>query len=647
MRALVIGALLLRTLHAQDFSATSDDSTAVAEPAPLLTPGPDEPAEADIVSATSDVAIGDSGAGATASGDAGSADLPVGTADVIVEPTPTGSDFVWPTAEGDISTESSSFVDAEATSTDDLSSMPTPNTDAVAGGEVATTTDDFISGSEPTTTDDAGFDTQTTETPVIPDFGSDVTKSDVGFGAQDATDDFQWADTATATNDQSTDTATTTDDSSSPTDYVSPSNDDMSNSDTTTDNYDSGEASSTAEADASAATDSSSDYFGSAAFPGFGATATDDAVGSAEATGTPGNGSDVSQPFQLGNDASVTLDPAVTPTVGLSVPDVTLGASNGSSAAGVGAQGVSAASPQSGGSDWSGEDAGNYDGQDYGDDGSQNNEECPASCYDSSSTGDDADSLEAEDDGSGDYRLIKKFFGRFRRRQNTPSSGGFASFQWPTKKQVTNSEDCNPDIPAWLYQSTGRTPTPCKPKCPASCYASSSSDAPTESSAPTSSADSTDTDGSSNSDDSDGTSGAQDDSEDPIDSDGSMDTDASPVIIAAGPTPTTFATSASPAASPAGFTGATLDTICPKTCTASNPATNKCDITSSCTTTGGANTYCACRAGFRPSEWNAKDISKMFKVSTQPYVYIAEGVVCDMVCSDLTCSEVLVRPACA
>jgi hypothetical protein len=645
MKALVIGALLLRTLHAQDFSATSDDSTAVAEPAPLLTPGPDAPAEADIVSATSDAAIGDSGAGATASGDAdseatvgadaGLADLPVGTADVIVEPTPTGSDFVWPTAEADANTENSDFVNAEATSTDDLSFSPL-GTDVPAGDEAATTTNEFTSGPESTTTDDIGFDTQATEGPVIPDFGSDASASDAGFGAQDATDDFQWADAATATNDPST-----------PTDFVSPSNDGMNNSDTTTDNFDFGEATSTADADVSAATDGSSDDSGSAVFPGFGMTTTDGGVGSAEATGIPDDGSAISQPVQPGDDASATFDSAVTPTIGLSGPDVTLGASNGSSAAGVGSQGVSAASPQSGDSDWSGEDAGHYDGQDYGDDGSQDNEECPASCYDSSSTGDDADTLEAEDDGSGDYRLIKKFFSRFRRRQNTPSSGGFASFQWPTKKQATNTQDCNPDIPAWLYQSTGRTPTPCKPKCPASCYASSGSDAPTESDVPTSSAESTDSDGSSDSDDSDGTSGAQDVSQDPIDSDGGMDTDASPVVIAAGPTPTTFATSASPAASPAGFTGTTLDTICPKTCTASNPATNKCDITSSCTTTGGANTYCACRAGFRPSAWDAKDISKMFKVSTQPYVYIAEGVVCDMVCSDLTCSEVLVRPTCA
>lgn len=663
MKALVIGALLLRTLHAQDCSATSDDSTAVAESAPLLTPGPDAPAESDIVSASSDratddsavaTASGDADIEATAGADAGSMDLPVGTADIIVEPTPTESDFVWPIAEGGASDSTSDFVDTAATSTDDLSSSPTDGADAAAGDESVTATDDLSSGAEATTMEDAGFDTQATDAPVVPDFASDASSSDAGFGAQDATDDFHWADATTATDDLSAATATATDESSVPTDFVSPS-DDGTSSNTATESFDlTGEVPTTADADAAAATDGSSDDSSSAAFPDFGATATDGGVGSAEATGTAEDGSDNSQPSQPGDNASAT------PTDGVSAPDVTLGASNRSSVAGVGADGVSVASPQEGGSVWSGENTGNYDGQDYGDDGSDPNEECPASCYDS--TGDDTTSLPAEYDGSGDDSIIKRFLSRFRRRQTMPSSGGFASFQWPTKKQTTSTQatqDCNPDIPDGLYQATGGTPTPCKPKCPASCYASSSSDAPAASDTPTSSDESNDDDGlsddgSSDTDDGDDTSGSQEYiSEDPVDDDGNVDdtgdidTDADPAVIAAGPTPTTFATSTSPAASPAGFTGSSLDTICPKTCTTSNPATNKCDDTTSCTSTGGANTYCACRAGFKPSAWNPKDISKMFKAPGQPFVYIAEGVVCDMVCSDLTCSEVFVRPACA
>ncbi|KAF1830526.1 hypothetical protein BDW02DRAFT_572930 [Decorospora gaudefroyi] len=96
------------------------------------------------------------------------------------------------------------------------------------------------------------------------------------------------------------------------------------------------------------------------------------------------------------------------------------------------------------------------------------------------------------------------------------------------------------------------------------------------------------------------------------------------------------------------WTGDTIAGICPKTCNPFYPNLNFCDITTSCTTTGGPNNryYCACRAGYRSSKWNPKDFSKQFHVPGQPYVYVAAGVVCDEVCVDQTCAAVLVRPKC-
>jgi hypothetical protein len=107
--------------------------------------------------------------------------------------------------------------------------------------------------------------------------------------------------------------------------------------------------------------------------------------------------------------------------------------------------------------------------------------------------------------------------------------------------------------------------------------------------------------------------------------------------------PTTLVTSVTAG----GYTGDSFDSLCPKTCNPFDPAANKCDITTSCTTTGNGKYYCACRAGFMASAWNPKDFSKQFKFAGQPYVYTAEGVVCDKVCSDpLKCDEVMMRPQC-
>ncbi|OSS46743.1 hypothetical protein B5807_08822 [Epicoccum nigrum] len=94
------------------------------------------------------------------------------------------------------------------------------------------------------------------------------------------------------------------------------------------------------------------------------------------------------------------------------------------------------------------------------------------------------------------------------------------------------------------------------------------------------------------------------------------------------------------------YTGDSLDTLCPNTCNPFNPTENFCDLSTGCATTGGSKYYCACRAGFRPDNYNAKDFSKLFKVAGQPYVYVAGSTSCDTPCDDPSCSEVLERNHC-
>ncbi|KAL5117444.1 hypothetical protein ACEQ8H_004609 [Pleosporales sp. CAS-2024a] len=120
-------------------------------------------------------------------------------------------------------------------------------------------------------------------------------------------------------------------------------------------------------------------------------------------------------------------------------------------------------------------------------------------------------------------------------------------------------------------------------------------------------------------------------------------------------TPTTLATSTKSAdsgsygggsSSEVGYTGDTIASICPKQC---NPTSglNRCDVTTSCTGTGSGRTYCTCRAGYRSSQWNPKDFTKQFKFVGQPFVFVAPGEVCSELCSDQTCSEVIVRQQCS
>jgi hypothetical protein len=115
-------------------------------------------------------------------------------------------------------------------------------------------------------------------------------------------------------------------------------------------------------------------------------------------------------------------------------------------------------------------------------------------------------------------------------------------------------------------------------------------------------------------------------------------------------TPTTMVTAVMPpytyTAPPAkDYTGDILASLRPVACDPS-PLSTKCDISTSCTSTGGPNLHCAYRGGFRSSAWNVKNFSKQFRVPGQPFVYVAPGVVCDKLCDLQYCAEVMERPLC-
>jgi hypothetical protein len=382
--------------------------------------------------------------------------------------------------------------------------------------------------------------------------------------------------------------------------------------------------------------------------------------------------------------SSSTLDPESTSSVDDSLlADVTPNPDNTTDVDGSGSSAVGAA--DDGGNapvSWTGGDTTHYDGEDYGYD-----DECPSYCMENGSEdGSDGSGDDGDYYGDGDAVIdtapfLRRLLNRFRRRQNVPSSnGGFSALQWPgAGKKPTTSEDCK-NLPNWMYEETGRTSEPCKPSCPPHCYSTSPSStsspesspvdswtrsrsawqsSPTPSSysassisdyyvsKPTSSMSgyyiSTPTSDASTPDGAVSTPG-DNDYPYPYGSPASYDSTTTA-------TQTTFVTSVMTSSSPyqtgsPDYTGDTLDSICPKTCNPFDPLANKCDITSSCTTTGNGKYYCACRAGFRASAWNAKDFSKQFKIPSQPYVYGAENMVCDEVCDDIYCSEVLARPQC-
>jgi hypothetical protein len=474
------------------------------------------------------------------------------------------------------------------------------------------------------------------------------------------------------------------------------------------------DATTTADAGAAEATDNFAfpdfDATGGALDPGVGEAAAPDETSTdpfafPEETATPdpstdlpGDGSGVAGDL---NESSSTLPPNATVSLaGLVAPDVTPGTDSGAVAgdsSGLGAQDAGGSS----GSSWTGEDASNYDGQDYGEDDSYSSgyeEECPSYCLKGgdypSSNGDD--SYPADDSDYSDYPMIRRIVRRFTRRQGG-SGGGFAAFQWPSAGKKSG-DDCDDDVPDWLYQSSGKKP--CKPKCPASCYykptAAGYPSKPTDDGYPYEPTDTykgyptrrpwtrtwtppepstTDSYSAEWNDTTETSTSTQTTfvtstmtwepepypypseepypypseepypypseepypypSEEPYPSPDSYPSESYPSDAYS-----------SESADDKDWTGETLATVCPKQCNPFDPAANKCDITSSCTTTGKGKYYCACRAGYRASAWNAKDFSKQFKFEGQPYVYTAEGVVCDKVCSDQTCTDVLSRPLC-
>ncbi|CAO2647386.1 Nn.00g083080.m01.CDS01 [Neocucurbitaria sp. VM-36] len=552
MKAFVFGALLFQTLNAQvsdDTSATPDvpgtDIFDAATPAPLITPGPDAPSEAELLSSEADAGVGvgvDAAAtaqvDATASVDAVAsaatvvadglddlasvissvvspeASLPVGTADVIV----------------DVSTLDTSS-EAEPTPTLDDFTFPSAEVSAGAGLDAAdaTATDDFVVGSEPTPDAFAS----------APDFGAN----------------------ASATAGAGVDAAAASDEPVSP-------------------------------------------------IP-------DATAGDAEATDLPGDGSGLAgAPPQPGvTTESRTITPNATESVGALAdePVVTPGPVSGGSTGG-----AVAAQDYNDNGVYIGGDTGDYDGQDYGYNTEEDDEDCPAYCYDSGNETDPG--VYSEDDptdGNGPARR------RALGARQEPTSGGFAAFDWPD-----DEDEEDDDVPDW---AKGDSPSSQmydpKAPCPAKCYRpkpTSPSPRPTLTRTrrprPTS----------------------------------RPWTRPPPPP----PEPTTFATQTrtrrppppppmtSILTSDLDWTGATLAGVCPKTCNPFNPSLNKCDVTTSCTASGGTNYYCACRAGFKASAWNAKDFSKQFHVDGLPYVFVAPGVVCDKPCDDQTCSDVLTRPKC-
>jgi hypothetical protein len=685
MRFFVFGVLLLQTLNAQSSLSGSGDEivTAVDTPAPLLTPG----AESDLLSSSTDAA-------ATSEIDFDTLDLPTGTADVIVDSSTitSPSDNVLDDSFGGGETPGPGIEMGDLSGLDFPSSSPvlapalTPVSEAAVSAAPApkTAVDDPIRNGfvapVSTSPDEFGLGTPATESV---DVETSATPSAIVDSLEIATDDFD-------------DFATASDDVPEPTDAAT---DPLVFSDVTdTASVRSGFGGAAAP---DAATDDDStlapeiaDLPESEDLPledegGADARdATDDDFALApEITGLPESDDVPLLDEELGSSPTPDLGPTS------SIDDLLIPSPDnntdvdGSVSAALGAVNDGEESPSA----WTGEGTTEYDGQDYGED-----DECPSYCLESGcgddsgdyDDGDDAGDSEGEgegevyddgdseddDEGDDDEPYMWRVLDRFRRRHNVPSSnGGFSALPWPGHGKKPDGDECN-DVPDWLYESRGRRPKPCKPKCPASCYATSPSCAPRSPTPKPSSAKPSDSwsrsrrpwnharptsepyAASSISDDYYGPSTTPNESS--PDSAVSTASDGNDAYVSPDSydstttaTQTTFVTSVITAeswheSSTPDYTGDTLDSVCPKTCNPMDPAANTCDITSSCTTTGNGKYYCACRAGFRADAWNAKDFSKQFKLDSQPYVYTAEGVVCDKVCDDQTCSEVLSRPQC-
>jgi hypothetical protein len=620
MKIFVFGALLLQTLNAQTDGTVTTDAVAVddgtatssASMAPLITPGTDAPAEAELLGSSTDSAT-------SSTVEIDTLDLPAGTADVILN-TPV---------------------------------TPTSTDDASSAGQTAGPVDDTSEFTFPTAVDAPA---DVTPTPISEN--TDVAPTPTDFVEPDATAD----SSATSSNPSELVDGSTT--SSTIQEIPGPTEAPTATNDFVVPDFD---ATPAANPDASSM----------AVEP----DTTDDATAVApEATDLPGNGSG------LGDDPTLPEESPSSSSSDIAFlgPDVTP-ASAASEPTGVGA--ADDADGNSPNDESSGPDTTHYDGQDNGDD-----DECPSYCMEDGGDYDESDSDNTPDTPSRKLR---------RRRLNVPSSnGGFAAFQWGG--DATGTEDCADDVPDWLYEASGRQPVACKPKCPASCYASkptgyaaqptptndgynpyTTDDATTADDYSSHSSHKTDTSTTDYSDytttepykayatpdlpttdDTDSTTTSTTTTFTATTSTATTSTATTSTAIsstaitstATTSTATTFVTStkteepaqaySGSSAPDADYTGDTLDSVCPKQCNPFDPAQNKCDITTSCTTTGNNKYFCACRAGYRSSEWNEKDFSKQFKFDSQPYVYTAEGVVCDQLCSDQTCSEVIARPQC-
>ncbi|PSN74380.1 hypothetical protein BS50DRAFT_581199 [Corynespora cassiicola Philippines] len=249
----------------------------------------------------------------------------------------------------------------------------------------------------------------------------------------------------------------------------------------------------------------------------------------------------------------------------------------------------------------------------------------------------------------------------------------------PYDQNVDYDDAGEDDLPQWLkdLQNPGKKGKPTRPKCPARCKKTGKGKSTTKSSTgspnqttlltvPTAAGATTFT-------------GSWDDSYDQATTvtitstststttatadDEDTSTTAAPAVAEFTPTtlitttstttPDDFAAQATPGAAAPGYvtegdtwTGDSLANICPKTCNPFDPALNKCGTGTGCTTTGGSHYYCACRAGYRLNDYAAKNFAVQFHVPGQPYVYTAPGLVCDTLCSDSLCSEVMTRPKC-
>jgi hypothetical protein len=682
MKVLVLGSLLLQTLNAQNLTESGNATvTALNTPAPLLTPG----AEADF-GASADAA-------APSAADFDGLEFPTGTADVLLESSPT------PSLSNDVSSIDDTFGGGETPGAGiemgDLSgfNFPTPKLVPEAALPSAATAagsdtplpktavgdpvrNDFDAPSS-TSPDEFGLGTPATssETPVSPSTLVDALQAPASEidDLPTATDDFaEPTDTTTTTAPvtlpEITDTgsaeqgfggAATADDgpltpdggsAGSPDGGSAPPLDDgpAAPPDDGSIAPDNGSAAPLDDGSIAPLDDGSTapPDAGPAAPPNDGSAAPPD-----DGSAAPPDDGRAAPDTLVGDNlnGSVPLDPSPSPSPS---PDDTTDVMSSEAPAPT----VAAEAPSS----WSGGDTTQYAGQDYGYDN-----ECPRYCLENGDGYDTQDGSDGDTDGhnedeGGDeapylMRLLNRFRRRFHRRQDVPSSnGGFSALQWPgAGKKPTGDDDCE-DLPSWMYESTGRKPKPCKKSCPASCSTTTPSpeESPVESSTrrshywhphptpePYTETSVSDYYEPNPTPDISSPESAESSS---VDDSYSYDTTTTA-------TQTTLVTSVVTGSSPyetgdAGSTGNTLDSICPKQCNPFDPLANKCDITTACTTTGNGKYYCACRSGYRSSAFNAKDFSKQFRSGA--YVYGAENMVCDELCSDIYCSEVLERPQC-